>query len=241
LDCRCSSCDRVFDKTLPKGTFSDADIEREIGRFRCDVVGLRGTEVVLAIEVCETNPVRAEKGKELAVPWIEVKSNVILADPYYWHPVQSRLKPVVCPACERAAKKLFGIAKKWKLPMTHEAAAGNPAKSPYLAAIARCWKCHEDIIWYWWRGVPFCEAAPPDPAPPSVQLRYSKRYGGEYWANCCPNCDAIQGDNYVFLDMASPLAGFPRRELPHEDEQRKQNNRYVADKFREVVNRNFGK
>ena len=241
MDCQCSSCDHRFSRTLPKDAFSDADIERVIGAFRCDVVGLREESVVLAIEVSATNPVHKEKGAALSVPWIEVRAEAILANPYHWQPVQSRLRSVVCPACQKSARKLFAIAEKWKLPMTRGAASGNPGKSCYLAAAARCWKCHEEILWYWWRGVPFCEAEPPQPAPPTVQLRRSKAYGKQYWANCCPNCNAIQGDNFVFIDKSSPLANLPQRELPVEKALREQNNAYVVGKFMEVVDRIFGK
>lgn len=46
------------------------------------------------------------------------------------------------------------------------------------------------------------------------QHRYSKQFGGSYWANTCPHCDAVQGDNFLFLGTQPLFKGLPLRDTP---------------------------
>ena len=84
----------------------------------------------------------------------------------------------------------------------------------YTGAWAKCWKCGGRTPWWHWPGVPFCEAAPPDPKPRVLEFRHSSMFGGSYWMNTCIQCGASQGDNFVFLDPQSPLHALPQRPLP---------------------------
>jgi hypothetical protein len=91
------------------------------------------------------------------------------------------------------------------------------AQSPYWAEAGRCFqpRCQAELILYTWRGHTWkTETPPPGPRPPSLQLRVTKQAGGKYWANNCPSCGALQGENYVY-EPEGPLperfAGHPNR------------------------------
>ncbi len=39
----------------------------------------------------------------------------------------------------------------------------------------------------------------------NYKKRYSKTVGKEYYANCCENCDILQGDFFIFSEVDSPF------------------------------------
>jgi hypothetical protein len=199
LRCKCSSCAEPFDKVLGTNAFNGAIVEAQIEQFRCDVVALRDDLPVLAVEVFNTHQVGDYKAAALTIPWIEVHAADIVENPYHWKSTNGKLKSMVCPECREEEGKLKMTAARWGLPLS------NPS---YSAAVAPCWGCKEDIVWYWWSGVPFATHRPPSPMPSTIKFRYSKRYGGKYWMNVCPGCQAPQGDNFVFLADDSPFAHF---------------------------------
>ena len=68
------------------------------------------------------------------------------------------------------------------------------------------------MILYTWRGHTWMtETPPPEPRPSSLQLRSSKRAEGEYWANTCPTCGALQGENFVYEPEGPLPERFARR------------------------------
>jgi hypothetical protein len=200
----CSSCVEPFDKVLGTNAFNGAIVEAQIERFRCDVVALRNDLPVLAVEIFNTHQVEHYKAAALTIPWIEVHAADIVENPYHWKSTNGRLKSMVCPDCREEELKLKTTAARWGLPLS------NP---PYLAAVAPCWACKADIVWYWWPGVPFAADRPPSPMPSTIKFRHSKMYGGKYWMNVCPGCQAPQGDNFVFLANASPFAHLELRHI----------------------------
>lgn len=216
LECTCDRCASAFPVRLPQDSFTGVAVEHRVDDFVCDVVGLRNNGVALALEVLATHAVPEAKARTLSVPWIEITAEAVLADPYQWTPINSRLKPVVCPSCKGFLGKLKVLAERWDIPLDPLAGYRDPARATYLAAIERCWKCDEEILLFWWAGVPFCELEPPKPRPRTIQYRYSNTFGGKYWANTCPACDALQGDNVVFLGLKGTPAfnGLPLRDTP---------------------------
>ena len=227
LECRCDRCASSFLVRLPRGGFSGAALEHRVGDFVCDVVALGNNGAALALEVLYTHAVPGTKSQALPVPWIELAAEAVLANPYRWTPINSRLKPVVCRACKTFLRRLKTLAERWEIPLDPSAGYRDPGRTTYLAAIQHCWKCDEEIVVFWWPGVPFCEAEPPKPRPRTIQNRYSKTFGGKYWANTCPSCNMVQGDNFVFLG----LNGNPAFEkLPLRDTPELQNARTDAGK-----------
>lgn len=230
LRCTCEECHALFDKLLPADSFSTSQVEVPVGRFVCDVVASKEDAAVLAVEIFKSHAVDDDKASELGLPWIELKANDVLKDPFHWRPVQSRLKPTTCPKCKTKRAKLEEAKARWKLPET---------PPDYVAAVAPCWSCHKEIIWYWWPGVPFAESKPPAPIPRIVQNRYSKAYGGRYWMNICPSCNAPQGDNFVFLAPDSPFKGLPLNDTDSMKEHRKRQSAGVVAEFMKIVRRNI--
>lgn len=55
------------------------------------------------------------------------------------------------------------------------------------------------LAFLWPGGGGHSARRPPDPIPRTVQHRVTDG-GGNYWANCCPACSAVQGDYYLARD-----------------------------------------
>lgn len=204
LACNCRRCFKAFDFVLGRNAFDRAKNEVQEGVFRCDVMAYRGDQAVLAIEVLNTHAVDYRKGQDLGVSWIELLARDIIDNPYYWRPTQERLKGIACPSCRELSKAIGAVARKHGQLLPVE---------PYVGAVMECYKCRNEIVVYWWPGVPFAEFAPPSPAPRSIEYRSSRDYGGSYWANTCPCCSALQGDNYVFLATNSPFSTLSMRDV----------------------------
>jgi hypothetical protein len=95
--------------------------------------------------------------------------------------------------------------KRWARMERISASTGQPVpnvrKSSYWAEPFRCWhpSCSEDMLVYTWKRRAWMTAkSPPDPRPPTIQLRFSKRAGKEYWVNTCPYCGRTQDDESVY-------------------------------------------
>lgn len=214
LSCTCACCQQATSIILPPNSFTAASEEQRIGEFVCDVVAYRDLEPVLAIEVLATHAVEERKATSLQIPWLELSAEKVLENPCSWHPVSAQLKPVVCSECKSHIAKLRALAQRWSQPFHEPARARDASKDIYLSAIDTCWKCKNEILVYWWSGVPFATAEPPAPRPKTIQHRYSKKFGGSYWANTCPHCDAVQGDNFLFLGSRPLFQGLPIRDTP---------------------------
>lgn len=214
LSYTCACCQRAASINLPPSSFTAANEEFRIGDFVVDVVAFRGPEAVLGIEVLVTHAVEDRKAADLQIPWVELKAEQVLENPYCWRPVSARLKPIVCSDCKNHVGKLHSLAEKWSQPFHEPARARDPSRDTYLAAIETCWKCKNEILVYWWLGVPFADTEPPSPRPKTIAHRYSKQFGGSYWANTCPQCNAVQGDNFLFLGSQPLFEGLPLRDTP---------------------------
>jgi hypothetical protein len=79
----------------------------------------------------------------------------------------------------------------------------------YRYTAKQCWSCNQPMLVFAWPGQDNNHSTPPkqEPRPPSIQYRYSKTAGGEYWANVCPHCNRIQGDFYLFSEPDGPFFG----------------------------------
>lgn len=229
LTCSCSSCARVFDKVLGPDAFDGSIVEGKIDQFRCDVVGLRKQLPVLGVEILNTHRVDEHKAAALSIPWIELDAWEIVDDPYYWRSLNGRLKPTICEECRNLEAKLNTTAARWGLPT---------APVGYSAAVAPCWGCKADIIWYWWQDVPFATQRPPEPIPSTLKYRYSKMYGGKYWMNTCPGCGSPQGDNFVFISSDSPFSHLVERNAAQETNLRVQATDAIS-LFKAVLRKNI--
>lgn len=235
IACPCSSCETSFILSLPASSLTSAHEEVPVAEYICDVVAFRGTEPVLAIEVLVTHEVGQAKATALPLPWIELRAEDVLENPYLWRSIAGEMKPVVCLDCKTHGRKLNTLSDKWGQPIFEPARQHNGNLTGYRSAIEVCWSCKQEILVYWWPGVPFCEAEPPNPRPKTVQLRNSKQFGGSYWANTCPSCKSIQGDNFLFLSSKAPFRGLPLRDTPEMKAQRAETmNKHINHMFRHI-------
>jgi Competence protein CoiA-like family len=96
----CHSCNAAIDYAIPRDAFTDAAEEHSIDGYRCDVVGLNGSEVRLAIEIMHTHATTDAKAAALSVKMIELDAGTVLSDPCLWVPIRNTLKPRECAECK---------------------------------------------------------------------------------------------------------------------------------------------
>lgn len=168
-----------------------------------DVVLYRGNEPCAVIEIAVTHRVDREKALRLGVPWFEVDAQEVLGRPYWWVAVQDGLEPFTCPACARRAEAEYAEirdAEARARAVADRLDLGLPPSPPYRFVAHECWRCGSEMVVFSWPGGGGHSARrPPDPIPRSVRHRVTDG-GGNYWANCCPRCSAVQGDYYLARD-----------------------------------------
>jgi hypothetical protein len=75
----------------------------------------------------------------------------------------------------------------------------QPHANVYKRSLARCWKCSDEMYVYTWDGHhPWQLQPPPQPAPDSLQLKWSNALNAKYWANTCLKCGSPQADDLLF-------------------------------------------
>lgn len=168
-----------------------------------DIVLYRGEAPCAVIEVVVTHSVGREKADRLGLPWFEVEAEAVLDRPYWWVAVQDGLEPFTCPACSRQAEARYAEVREVEARaqvVADQMDIGLPPNPPYHSVAHECWRCGSEIIVYSWPGGgDHSVRRPPDPMPSTVQYRVTDG-GGNYWANCCPKCSAVQGDYYLARD-----------------------------------------
>jgi hypothetical protein len=75
------------------------------------------------------------------------------------------------------------------------------SKNPVYRAVAHvCWRCGAEMLACTWPGSgPRSTKRPPEPRPATVEHCVTDG-AGNYWANCCSCCSAVQGDAYLERD-----------------------------------------
>jgi hypothetical protein len=165
-----------------------------------DVVLYRGEIPAVAIEVLVTSRVGPEKARRMDLPWMELLAEDVLDRPYWWVAVQDGLRSFRCSVC---ASRETELAEELRRVRDRAVAIADhldvvlPPSPPYEAAGHVCWRCGSDMVVYAWPGSGgHSPRRPPEPIPRSVQHRVTEG-AGNYWANCCPVCSAIQGDHHL--------------------------------------------
>lgn len=203
--CPVWSCDGGVVQDLPADVTAVADEVRLADGTVGDVVLYRDDEPCAVVEVRVTHRVGREKAARLGVPWFEVEAEAVLDRPYWWVAEQDGLAPFTCPACARRAE-VRGAAVREVGERAREVAerlgVSLPPSPPYRSVAHRCWRCGADMLAHAWPGGgDHSPRRPPDPVPSTVRHRVTEG-GGNYWANCCPSCSAVQGDYYLARDNA---------------------------------------
>lgn len=201
--CPTFSCDGGVVQDLPDDVSGAAEEVRLADGTVGDVVLYRGERPSAVIEVAVTHRVGHDKAARLGLPWFELEASAVLDRPYWWIVVQDGLEPFTCPACSRRAeaKRIEVREVEARARMVAERLdVGLPPSPPYRYVAHECWRCGCDMLVYSWPGGgSHSVRRPPDPVPGTVQHRVTEG-GGNYWANCCPSCSAVQGDYYLTRD-----------------------------------------
>ncbi len=165
-----------------------------------DVVLYRQDEPAVVIELLVKSRVTPEKAARFRLPWVELRAQDVLDRPYWWPAVQDGLLRFSCPICARegAARgdELRRIQKRAQALADRVGLEVSP-NAAYHAVPHVCWRCSADMVAYVWTGSGFHTVErPPDPIPVSVK-HCATEGAGDYWANCCPRCTAVQGDYHL--------------------------------------------
>ncbi len=201
-------CDGGIVQDVPHDiTHAAAEVRLEDGSI-ADVVLFRGTDAAVAVEILVTHPVGSQKAERLSVPWMELLAVDVLNRPYWWLVSQDGLQPFPCPACakrdESATRALSEIQGR-ALAIAKRLGLRLPASPPYYSVAHDCWRCGSGMVAFVWPGGGgHGDRQPPAPIPASVQHRATD--AGDYWANCCPSCSAVQGDHYLSHDNADYMS-----------------------------------
>lgn len=198
-------CDGGVVQDIPADITHAAAEVRLDGSVVADVVLYRGAAPVAVIEVLVTSRVGEEKARRFAIPWVELRADDILDRPYWWVAVQDGLQPFACPACARRGEghraELRAIQGRARL-LSDRQQVALPPSPPYRYVAHACWRCGTEMVaFHWPGGGDHSPRRPPDPIPETVQHRVTEG-AGDYWANCCPRCSAVQGDYYLARDNA---------------------------------------
>ena len=196
-------CDGGIVQDIPDDVTHAAAEVRLDGGLIADVVLFRGEEVAAAIEILVTHRVGPEKAVRLSVPWMELRAEQVLDRPYWWVLAQDGLQPFECPTCtkrdESGVRALRQIQDS-ALSLAERLDLSLPASPPYQFVAHGCWRCGKEMVAFLWPGGgDHSTRRPPAPIPSSVQ-HCATDGGGDYWANCCPSCAAVQGDYYLARD-----------------------------------------
>lgn len=240
LKSTCDNCCKEFNLNIPMKTFTGSRQEVRVSEYICDVVGFRGDEIAIAIEILNTHKVDQKKAENLNVYWVELKAEDVLINPNEWAPVQKYLKASFCRSCKDRFKHIITLCDSWDIDRSLYSVIKKPDLSMYVADTETCFKCKEEVPVFWWKGVPFCQTEPPYPRPSSVKYRNSKQYGGSYWANTCVNCNVVQGDNFLYLFDNAPFKGMPMATVIKKKEMVKiVTGKTATSEFMKVIKRSF--
>jgi hypothetical protein len=70
-----------------------------------------------------------------------------------------------------------------------------------------------------WRGKGlWTEDRPPDPIPQTLQFRFSKTIGRQFWMNICPSCSQPQGDFFLYHEPDGAFWGHHDEDLSWAEE-----------------------
>ena len=200
----CEICRKPKDQPLPDKVECAMLEYRMSDGFVVDVVLMVENEPAAAIEIRVSHAVDENKAKSLSVPFIELEGQKVVENPTVFEPILDRFLPFTCGACKEAKArfqvKVKEIAKQTGIELpTHY----------YRYGFCKCWKCKREIIVFAWPKASEWDYSTPKvkPIPRTIQYRYSKTVGREYWVNTCLGCRSIQGDFFLFSEPDGPFFG----------------------------------
>ena len=207
---KCQICQSIIQQPLPdKVQSAELEVPLQNGSI-VDIVLLDVEEKILAgIEVRVTHKVNFEKSESLPIPFIEIDGYEFVENPNEINVLLDKFNPFTCKECKERLSKYISKAK-----MVAEQCNIDLPISFYRYGISVCWACKKQILVFAWPDHPCFSTTEPtkEPRPRTIQWRYSNTIKSEYWANCCPFCNRIQGDFFLFNTYDSPFFGLDEGE-----------------------------
>jgi Competence protein CoiA-like family len=205
---KCLECGTYTIQKIPKSVDGAIEERKLDSGYIADVAILKNHETVAVVEVKVHHAVDEEKKTNIGIPFIEVLGEEIIEQPLKWNPITDRFNKFKCKKCEEAIvayqSRIQTISKETEVPIP---------ETHFRTAYNDCWKCGKEMLIFVWRGDSIHNDKSPNgiEKPKTIQFRYSKMAGTEYWANTCPYCNSIQGDFFLYSEPDSPLFGFSCR------------------------------
>lgn len=201
---KCRICHSTIQQPLPDKV-QRAELEVSLKNGSIVDVALLGSEEILAgIEVRVTHEVNSEKSESLPIPFIEIDGFTFVENPNEINVLVDKFNPITCKECKEKLREYYSRAKI----LAKQCNIDLPI-SFYRFGISNCWKCKKQILVFTWPNHSSFSITEPTkkPKPRTIQWRYSNTVRSKYWANCCPFCNRIQGDFFLYNTSDSPFFG----------------------------------
>lgn len=201
----CFVCNKPIPQPLPDKV-EKAELEVKLSNGSIVDVVLLGSDIPLAgIEVRVSHKVDEIKKNSLPIPFIEVDGFRIIENQNPIDLLVDYFNPITCNKCKKILNTFNARSKK----VSEDSKIPIP-ETFYRYAIIRCWKCGKKILVFTWPNQSSFDQNPPqrNQKPKTIQYRFSKTVKDYYWVNCCPYCNMIQGDFFLYHDPNSPFFCF---------------------------------
>ncbi|EII5450411.1 competence CoiA-like family protein [Salmonella enterica] len=162
--------------------FSHALEEVPIDKYRCDVVAYLNNGNKVAIEVYHTHKVDDDKKEHLPIPWIELKSETIIEDPFLWICDDFKFKLTFCSDCIQHFKHYTPL----NIP--------NDKEFNYIADLITCYRCKSITpVFLHNNGNEYN-------TPHTIKFIKTPKVRNGYFTNTCVNCGIIIGMRYIYWE-----------------------------------------
>ncbi|HEM8715204.1 TPA: competence CoiA-like family protein [Enterobacter hormaechei] len=193
---KCHGCAKAHEKVIMPCIFSHALEEVPIDKYRCDVVAYLNNGNKVAIEVYHTHKVDDDKKEHLPIPWIELKSETIIEDPFLWICDDFKFKLNFCSDCIQHFKKIISICDKYNIDRSLYTPLNipNDKEFNYIADLITCYRCKAITpVFLHNNGNEYN-------APHTIKFIKTPKVRNGYFTNTCVNCGIIIGMRYVYWE-----------------------------------------
>ncbi|MHC6327348.1 competence protein CoiA family protein [Escherichia coli] len=195
---KCHGCDKEHKKIITPRIFSNAKDEVPIDKYRCDVVAYLNNGNKVAIEVFHTHEIDEEKKKNLSIPWIELKSETVIEDPFLWICDDFKFKLSFCSDCIKHFKKIISVCDKYKIDRKLYTPLNIPNDKDYnyIADVITCYRCKAITpVFFHNNGTEY-------DAPHTLKFIKTPKVPKGYLTNTCAKCGTIIGMRYAFWETS---------------------------------------
>ena len=195
---KCHGCEKEYERIMIPYIFSYAKEEVSIDSYCCDVVAYLSNGNKVAIEVFHTHEIDEEKKQKLSIPWIELKSENVIEDPFLWLCNDFKFKLSFCNDCLKHFKNIIAVCDKYKIDRKLYTPLNipNDKEYNYIADLIKCHRCKTDTpVFFHNNGNEY-------DAPHTIKFIKTTKVKRGYLNNTCANCGTIIGMKYIFWETS---------------------------------------